>query len=283
MLKRNVLRMPPGSGIGSAVCILVTSLSSVRAAQRAKPTVRLPYMEVDMSSASVPVKLFFAHVIDTRQQPYGTEVRLVVKPSTLGGPLEDGDVDLMKEFVGGKNVYHECTDEDHESFACLWKLRPWCLQALRDTVCVDVCFNIRRGDKVSLEPHLKCTPVVEYVQYVESNVSGPDLKMWHTSDDYTTYEELRELRPEWTVGTFCTPQERGYFLAHLNDSSQVKQGDVLMHVIKFAHELFVMSSSTLFVGTSSTSVGFLAKLLREQRARVNGHVNTDRTRRTILL
>lgn len=274
-LKHNVLDLPLGSGIGSAICILVTSLSSVRAARGKRPATSLPFLEVNMSTASVPVKLFFRHVIDTTQPPYGAEIRFLGDGHQR--PHPDETVDMMNEFVTGKNVYHECTAECIEAFKSLWRLRPAFAEALREMVHVDVCFNFRRGDKVTLEPHLKCHAVQEYVdevdrQFAAREGTGPShVKMWHTSDDYVTYEELCAARPAWSVGTFCTPQDTGYFLAELNASGAASP-HVLAHVVKFVHELFVMQKSELFVGTASTSVAFLAKLLRASFA------DADKTR-----
>lgn len=270
-LKRNVLKLTVGSGIGSSICAMVTSLVRVRTRDVSNEKDRQhmsPNLEIDFTEASEPVKSLFANFIDVSK--YGEEVTVLWKRKARraagASPNSDhGVIDMMDEFVKGKNVYHECTALDEEAFKFLWQLNDKGRELLEAAPTPDICLNLRRGDKVTLEPHLACVQVSEYVAQLEKRFELEDasvidmFKIWHTCDDYTTFEELREQRPTWDIETYCEPTERGYFLADLNKKSARV---VKSHVTKFLRELFVIQNAKMFIGTRSTSVGFIARLLR---------------------
>jgi hypothetical protein len=123
----------------------------------------------------------------------------------------------------------------------------------------DLCINIRRGDKITLEPHVKQGTIEEYVEKIEEleNIKT----FFHTSDDYSTFLEFKTARPEWNIQTFCTPNDTGYFLKDLNESV-VPQNNV-DHVRKFLKELEIMKKSEWFVGTRTTNVGLMVNLMRK--------------------
>jgi len=122
----------------------------------------------------------------------------------------------------------------------------------------NLCINIRRGDKITLEPHAKQGTIEEYIEKIEDleNIKT----IFHTSDDYSTFLEFKTAKPEWNIQTFCTPKDTGYFLKDLNESHT--SHDNVNHVRKFIKELEIMKKSKWFIGTRTTNVGLMIELIR---------------------
>jgi hypothetical protein len=129
----------------------------------------------------------------------------------------------------------------------------------------DVCINIRRGDKVTLESHINVVSVNEYINEIEKiNINSP--KIFHTSDDYNTFLEIKNIKKDWDINTFCLPDENGFFLSELNKKSDEFN---IIHINKFMKELYIMKNSKYFIGSLSTTVGHIVMLLRNKRTDSN--------------
>jgi hypothetical protein len=123
----------------------------------------------------------------------------------------------------------------------------------------DLCINIRRGDKITLEPNEKQGTIEEYIEKIDTLTDISSI--FHTSDDYSTFLEFKSVRPEWNIQTFCTPKDTGYFLKDLNESQSAV--DNVNHVRKFLKELEIMKKSKWFIGTKTTNVGLMVDLFRK--------------------
>ena len=112
-----------------------------------------------------------------------------------------------------------------------------------------------------MESHIPCASVQKYITEIEK-LNLKDFAIFHTSDDYDTFLELVQTRKDWNILTLNTNEEKGYFLAELNKQSNDYNYN---HVLKFMKQLHIMTTSTYFIGTLSTSVGYLVQLLRQVR------------------
>jgi hypothetical protein len=241
-----------GSGIGSAVIGIVNALAYM------KVNGINDKLYINITQASAPCKVLFTHFLDLSKIP----ITLVDIPHQVIFNKELNNHQLITPGNYTELWYTPKSQSNFDfqlkcdMFELFWKLKD---SFNPDTY--DVCINIRRGDKVTLEPHLNQGTVREFIAAVDSldNVKT----IFHTSDDYSTFLEFKKERPSWEILTMCTPQDVGYFLKDLNQNKN--QNSIVNHVAKFIKELQVMKSSNWFVGTRTTNVGLVVELMRRQK------------------
>jgi len=247
----------PGSGIGSFVVGWVSAAAYIHTTSKT-PEKKL---NINLFHASKPVAIFVQHFVVWREDSPFCVIN--VDPQTYGA----GAVELFYTDVVMRNnlLYHKCDADNfyYDYFdRVVWQLRePHRYKTWPESI--DVCINVRRGDKVTCEPHLSVVSVAKYVQEIENtHTIHTGSLIYHTADDYDTFEELRTLRPEWNVATICKETDRGFVLLDMNAATDEY---VIEHVATFLKALAVMKHATYFIGTGSTNVGFMAKLLRHGR------------------
>lgn len=146
-------------------------------------------------------------------------------------------------------------------FNKIWILKPFIEEECIKLETYDICINIRRGDKLTLESHIPIASIDSYINEIEKlNLKKPNI--FHTSDDYDSFLEIQNKKIDWKLSTLCSTEEKGYFLSELNKQNSDYN---FKHVNKFMKQLHIMKNSEYFIGTLSTNVGFIVQLLRQIR------------------
>jgi hypothetical protein len=255
-----MLTLTPGSGIGSIIIGLVNALTYMKTKHIDKQLL------VNLNKASSPGNVLFTCFLDLNNLPFLKLVDIPIKV-VLNKDTHKHEVITPGDYT--ELWYRPETQETVEFntkcdvFKSIWVMKPDIINYLNIHIAeytdIDVCINIRRGDKITLEPHAKQGSIQEFIDALEAipNVES----VFHTSDDYVTYQEIKQQRPDLKIQTFCTPVDAGYFLKDLNE---VDQPNVIVnHVRKFMKELEIMKRATWFIGTKTTNVGLMVDLMRK--------------------
>jgi hypothetical protein len=256
-----ITTLTPGSGIGSIVIGVINALAYL------KNNNINECLFVNINKVSYPGNVFFTCFLDLEKLSL---IKIVNIPISVvwDNNLKNHQVITPGDYVElwytkeaeSSEFYTKC-----EVFDLFWILKPEIIQQIlletkkyEDT---DVCINIRRGDKITLEPHALQGSIREYGDAV-NNLANIET-IFHTSDDYQTFLEFKKEYPDWNLKTFCTPKDIGYFLKDLNESNVPES--IVNHVLKFLKELEIMKNSKWFIGTKTTNVGLLVELLRKNQ------------------
>lgn len=231
-----VVTLGGGSGIGSAITGIVDALVYMCSNKINKKLI------INTFNASRTVKMFITHFLDIQSIP---NVIFIQKKTPI---LNSKELFFTFPTNCDNEINYICFDN-------FWKIKPHHVYSHPS----DLCVNIRRGDKLTMEPHMKVTSVASYV--IEMEKLNPTTII-HTSDDYATYLELKSLKPEWNMVTICKKQDAGFYL---NDFNSHSNDYVINHIDTFLHQLGAMKDAKYFIGSSSTNVGFLAKFLRRNQ------------------
>jgi hypothetical protein len=247
----------PGSGIGSIIIGIIGALYYLK--ENNIDTILL----VNYYLASEPVKAF----IDCFLDKDNIKCIKFVNISDNGYNPEYREGDKYKELFFVKetvNVYHTITDDFNkclEIFNNIWILNSFIKNDCEKLSKYDICINIRRGDKITLEPHLNMASIDAYINEINKiNIKDPTI--FHTSDEYNSYLEIKTKNVDWNISTLTSPEENGYFLGEINKKDAYYN---INHVLKFMKQLYIMKNSDYFIGSLSTSVGYLAQFLRKIR------------------
>lgn len=153
-------------------------------------------------------------------------------------------------------IYHDCLNSYNFKNLVLLFNKIFILKKEYNIKHYDICINIRRGDKIIVESHIPYAKIEDYIKTIQNyNLINPTI--FHTSDEYDSFLEIKQQYPN--IETLTDPEEKGYFLSELNKKPVE---DLYDHVNKFMDQLNIMKHSTFFIGTNSSSVGFIVKLLR---------------------
>jgi hypothetical protein len=249
----------PGSGIGSAIVGILGALYFLH--KNHIQTV----LFVNVFHAPKPVKTLIQHFLDISKISIVQFIHIRYGYNPDYHPSHEyKELSFVKEI---DDIYHVLQNPDTDFslfvqwFHAIFILKPSCQLELYKLKYYDICINIRRGDKITLESHLSCASVAQYIDEIEK-IHLPHVSICHTSDEYNTFLEIQAMRPDWKISTLNTPEEKGYFLNELTVNTDAHNFD---HVYKFIKQLHIMKNSTFFIGTLSTNVGFMVQLLRQQR------------------
>jgi hypothetical protein len=252
-----IVTLVPGSGIGSIIVGILAALLYLK--ENNINNVLL----VNCYFASEPVKAFIDCFLDKDRIKCINFVHIYnnfYKPNYSEG-------DHYKELFFVKetsNVYHRLVGEFNkyiELFNTVWILKPFVKNECAHLDKYDICINIRRGDKVKLEPHLPIVNIDSYINEIKKiNIKNP--KIFHTSDEYNSFLEIKSKNADWNISTLTSPEENGYFLEEINKKDSAYN---VNHVLKFMKQLHIMKNSEYFIGSLSTNVGFIVQLLRETK------------------
>jgi len=247
-----IVTLSPGSGIGSALLSILGGLYYLK-------TLNINYvLNVNQYNASAPVNCFIDFFLDREIIPLLNFVRI----NRVLNNNNDGFQELfcVTEPAGIYNLIQNPTsfNEIVLLFNNIFILQEKKQIEYDSLPNYDICINIRRGDKITLESHLPIANIKSYIEKIEQiNLISPTI--FHTSDEYGTFLEIMLEKPDWDLKTLTNPEEKGYFLSELDKQSK---RELCLHVHKFMKQLNIMKKSKYFIGTNSTSVGFLVKLLR---------------------
>lgn len=253
-----IITVTPGSGIGSAIIGIVHAVEYMHLNNIPFP------LRINLTHASLPVKVLLTQFLDMGKIPH---LQTCILPAdVIYNP------DLKNHQVITRGEYDELWyvpkvfkntnfDIQCDIFENTWIIKEDVLSYMHEETSmynnIDICINIRRGDKITLEPSMIQGSIMEYIEAIEKIERGDTL--FHTSDDYSTFLEFKEQRPLWNISTFCSSNDTGYFLKDLNSESIEH---VTKHVQKFMKELEIMKQAKWFVGTRTTNVGLMVDLMR---------------------
>jgi len=246
-----IVTLLPGSGIGSTILGILGALFYL------KNNNIKSILNINQYYASSPVKCLIDCFLDK-------ELIKIVNFISINRPYKNADKYKELFFVKEtEDIYHRITNPEYFKdilplFNNIFILKHIESINQNELEKYEICINIRRGDKITLESFQPVAQIESYIEKIEQlNLENP--KIIHTSDDYGTFLEIIQLRPKWDIITLNSPDEQGYFLSELNTSPFIK---IYNHVEKFLKQLHIMKGSKYFIGTNSTSVAFLVKLLR---------------------
>jgi hypothetical protein len=246
-----IVTLLPGSGIGSAILGILGGLLYLK-----KNNIQT-ILYVNQYHASVPVNCFIDYFLDKENI---TLLKFIRKDREYKNNDEYKELFFVKET---EKIYHEIRQPMYFNdivllFNNIFILKEKLIEEYNNLTKYDISINIRRGDKITLESHIPVAKIETYIENIEKlNLNSPTI--CHTSDEYGTFLEIKQARPEWNINTLTHPEETGYFLSILNSKPVI---ELYSHVDKFMKQLFIIKNSKYFIGTESTSVGFLVKLLR---------------------
>jgi len=247
-----------GSGIGSAIVGIIGALYYLRSNNIEEKLL------VNLYHASKPVKILFSHFLDLSNIDC-IEVVNFNNDHMVGDEYKELYFNKMLNIQNKKfNIYQSIrSDSDFDSFYeifnNIWKLKEEITNKM--ILPIDdykICINIRRGDKITLESYLKVVEIQEYINEIKKIDINP-VNIFHTSDDYNTLLELKQMIPNYKIGSFREPSDKGYFISELNSIDSLGNID---YISKFIMELHMMKKSEWFIGVLTTNVGYLAKFLR---------------------
>jgi hypothetical protein len=120
------------------------------------------------------------------------------------------------------------------------------------------CLHIRRGDKLIYEGHLKVHTIEEYIEKInECNLINNNILI--VTDEYNTVLNFKNKYPGLNINTTCTHINHGFNITNINKECIQ---NVKIEVHRMINDLKCISKSNYFIGTTSSSVSFLGKLLR---------------------
>jgi hypothetical protein len=242
-----------GSGIGSVIINIIGALYYL------KENNINAVLTVNCINASEPVKVFIDYFLDKDNIKCVKFVNIYddfYKINNLHKELfYVNETKHIYDTINDNNYFNKCL----EIFNNLWILKPF---VNNECLCLeqyDICINIRRGDKLTLEPHLSIASIDAYINEINKiNITNP--KIFHTSDEYNSFLEIKTKNVDWNISTLTSPEENGYFLEDINKKGRQYS---VNHIEKFMKQLYIMKNSKYFIGSISTNVGYLVKLLRQ--------------------
>lgn len=240
-----------GSALGSTILGVIFALVQIK-----KDNIDGTLL-VNIEFASAPAKHFFktAKVTDLFKiidMPVSMkEIRGVLHPVTT----ELNGLELFYSPGTPSYSFFE-TDYDllQETFTLFWKSLDLYIEApLPDTV-----LHIRRGDKLIYEQSLKVHLVEEYKDQIEKlNLENTDITI--VTDQYDVYTDFKQLCPDWTIKTTSSSTNVGFNITNINkDTTQNIKNEVDRMIADFN----VIYNSKYFIGTSSSSVSVIGRLLK---------------------
>jgi hypothetical protein len=250
-----IVTLLPGSGIGSAVVGIISALLYF------KENNINQVLLVNCYFASEPVKAFIDCFLDKDKIKCINFVNIC---DNYYNPTYSEGYKYKELFYVNEtcNLYNNFSINFNKILAIfnnVWILRPFVNNECIGLDKYDICINIRRGDKITLESHIPIASIDSYINEIKKiNINNP--KIFHTSDEYNSFLEIKSKNVDWNLSTITSPEENGYFLGEINK----RDGDYnVNHVLKFMKQLHIIKNSKYFIGTLSTNVCYIVKLLRQ--------------------
>jgi len=191
-MKEYVVTLLPGSGIGSALLGIVGGLYYLE-----KNKIH-SILYVNQYYASTPVNCLIDYFLDKEQI---TCLHFINKEKTNYQELF-----FTKE---AKSIYHDCLNSSiFENLVILFH-KIFILKNEYKVEHYDICINIRRGDKITLES-LPCAEIEEYIKTIQNyNLVNPTI--FHTSDEYDSFLEIKKKISYYT-NTYRSTRKRLFFI-----------------------------------------------------------------------
>lgn len=234
------------SGLGHSILAIISSIYYLKINNI--DTV----LNVNTINASEPVKVFINYFLDKDNIKCINFIceKLDENYKELFFRVNNPYVDVLEHF-----------DKYVEIFNKIWILKPFVKEECDKLNKYDICINIRRGDKVTLEPSHSVTSIDSYIDEINKiNLNNP--KIFHTSDEYDSFIEIKNKNINWDISTLTSTEEKGFFLAEMN-TKDIEYN--INHIMKFMKQLHIIKNSNYFIGTLVTNVGFISQLLRNIR------------------
>ena len=168
-------------------------------------------------------------------------VELFYTPGTPGYSLFETDYDILQEI-----------------FTIFWKSF-----GLLDNISIVnsnyTCLHIRRGDKLIYEKSLKVHSINEYASKIEE-YKLQESSIVIVTDQYDTFLDFKTSHPNWNISTTSLPDNKGFNITNINKDSEY---NIKKEVTRMLEDFNYIIKSNYFIGTRSSTVSFLGKLLRK--------------------
>jgi hypothetical protein len=257
-----VVTLTPGSGICSLIIGIIGALVYLQKRQK------FEILYINLNKASAPVNVFITCFLDLEK--LNSKIEIINKDISVVFNKKINNYQVITE--GYYELWHTSETQTMNSEIDLWydeyenffRLKQHIVESIHKSCAsylhYDVCLNIRRGDKITLEPHCLQGTVEEYIgELLKLNPKN----VFHTSDDYSTLVEFRDKCSEINFDSFCSEVDKGFFLKDMNDN--YTSHELITHVNKFLSELNMMKQIQWFIGTTTTNVGQVVKLARRNK------------------
>jgi hypothetical protein len=143
-----------GSGIGSAIILLINALCYMRSKGIKQKLI------VNIYNASKPVKILITCFFDL---PNIHCVKFInIHPEKLVNTIE---LFNTKEVCDHYNVYHECNEYHYSIFQEIWKIKPQ-HQYDQQYEKIDISLHLRKGDKFIVEKYHTEISVNKYIEEI---------------------------------------------------------------------------------------------------------------------
>lgn len=257
-----ILTIKRGSGIGSALMMITSALYYLDI----NNINQILFINLDYSAKCV--KLLFDNFIEIENI---TPLKFI-NSQKIEDNKKNTNVEY-KELFGIKDtlcIYQNIKKNINvnkyiNKFISIWKLKQNIIDECSLLNNYDIALHIRRGDKVTLEPHLPVTDINTYIdKIVEIGIVNP--KIFHSSDEYNTLLELKDKKPELNISSFCSENDDGFDIREIDNKSD---SYVIENINKLIKELHIMKTSTYFLGVKASNIGYIVFFLREAESKTN--------------
>jgi hypothetical protein len=256
---QGIATLGQGSALGSSIANVILAAAYLKS--RSPNAV----LQVNVHSASAQAKLFLDEFYFAKDL-----FEIVDKPTGIpelgSAELQDNRHHLPYTLHSeGEELFFRSVTEnfkwDNEYFSLTSEIAKqlWARINYKPEVSdFNICAHIRRGDKLVYEQYNRVHLVSDYIEYIENHFQNPG-NVCIVTDDYRTFVEFRDLRKGWNVTTTCVPESLGFDINQMNGSPTET---VRTEIRKMLLDYEIIIKSKVFIGTHSSNVAVIAKLLR---------------------
>jgi len=259
------LNLQKGSGIGSMIMLIIGSLYILETKNiHCK-------LYVNIHSISKITNYFINNVLDKNKIK---DIIFINKPYNELENLENYIelVNLKEEKINEKQIsiywlyrYYFIIDDSYSRYLYFFE-KLWIIKKeYKFTEMLkkyDICVNLRRGCKSTLEPYLVVHTVPQYIDIINQlNLENPQII--HTCCSYETFLEFKELEPNLNIeNSVDNISCRGYWISDFEIQSDE---EIKSHIKDFMKQLEFMEKTPYLIGSSSTNVAFIISFLRKKK------------------
>ena len=121
----------------------------------------------------------------------------------------------------------------------------------------DFSIMIRRGCKLTLEPHLTMSPLDSYLKYIDKKQYK---NIFLASDDISILNDIKIIRPELNIRSVLKETDKGFFMWEVQTWNDEQTND---HIIKFCKELHILSTTPETMSDPHSNVYAITLYMRE--------------------
>ena len=261
-----------GSALGSSILGVVFGLVYIKQNyinNKKKIDIKL---KVNINSASSPAKYFFKSITNNYMIDIINEPLYIHNFNGKHHPCTVGKDNIELFYAPGIPGY-SLLETDYcilqDIFTLFWNsLGLFNNIKIENEINLDnyICLHMRRGDKLIYEASLKVHMIEEYKIKIEeynsnnSNNSNSTNNILIVTDEYSTFLEFKEKCPDWNITTTSSPLNIGFNITNINKDTLE---NIKIEVDRMMIDYKYITNANYFIGTKSSNVSFIAKLLRK--------------------